>query len=314
MYLFISRRNYIEESGHLPLDPNMSSKQRCFVIMPFSKTSEAHTEEYWTKHFNTYLKPLVEESANLEAHRSEALRGDILKQIITDLVTSPVVVADLTDGNPNVYWELGIRQSFKHGTITIAEEGTKRPFDLSIKGILNYYPNDHLKDAEFRGMFKKALLDCLEHPEKPDSHVLETLTGRGTIYQIIQQDESIRRIEGLLGESMRNIAVQEEIMQAVEQNKKEPEKRVYVTKRLSSAAMELLLTHRYLDEDSSFYNSLYRCFFLVSTINDQLRSWESHPENTEAWFIESKDSHLPLFKRHQKVLEDVKNKLVAKRF
>ncbi len=99
-------------------------KQKCFVIMPFSKTSEKHTKEYWTKHYETFIKPLIESGHSLIAERSSPLRGDILRQIVTDLVTAPIVVADLTDANPNVYWELGVRQSFKHGTITIAEEGT----------------------------------------------------------------------------------------------------------------------------------------------------------------------------------------------
>lgn len=89
--------------------------------MPFSKTTDKHTEDYWTEHFERFLKPLIEENPGLEARRSEPLRGDILRQIITDLVVSRVVVADLTDHNPNVYWELGVRQSFQHGTVTIAE-------------------------------------------------------------------------------------------------------------------------------------------------------------------------------------------------
>ena len=79
-----------------------------------------------------FLGPLIEESGELEAYRSEPIRGDVLRQIITNLVFYPVVVADLTDNNPNVYWELGVRQSFKHGTITIAEYGTKLPFDVSV--------------------------------------------------------------------------------------------------------------------------------------------------------------------------------------
>ena len=98
--------------------------------MPFSKTTNEHTEDYWTNHFNKVLKPLIEEDTTVEAHRSTPMRGDILKQIINDLVVDPIVVADLTDKNENVYWELGVRQSFKHGTITIAEEKTVLPFDI----------------------------------------------------------------------------------------------------------------------------------------------------------------------------------------
>jgi len=105
----------------------------CFVIMPFRKTTNKHTVDYWNKHFEIFLKPLIEENPQLEAHRSKALRGDILREIITDLVNSRVIVADLTDLNINVFWELGVRQSFKHGTVTIAEENTELPFDIDKK-------------------------------------------------------------------------------------------------------------------------------------------------------------------------------------
>ena len=91
-----------------------------------------HTTEYWREFYEECLKPLIEKNANIVAFRSEALRGDILSQIITDLVYSDIVVADLTDANPNVYWELGVRQSFAHRTITIMESGQQLPFDLGI--------------------------------------------------------------------------------------------------------------------------------------------------------------------------------------
>lgn len=114
------------------------TEQKCFIIMPFSKTTEKHTEEYWTNHYEQFLKPLIESNFKIKVHRSEALRGSIINQIITDLVISNIVVADLTDHNSNVFWELGVRQSFKHGTITIAEVGTSLPSDIGTKGTLYY--------------------------------------------------------------------------------------------------------------------------------------------------------------------------------
>ena len=102
----------------------MSEKKlKCFVIMPFAQSSDEHTEEYWTNHFYKFLKPEIEKIPSLKASRSDELRGDILKKIINDIYNSYVVVADLTDHNSNVFWELGIRQSFKYRTITTAEEG-----------------------------------------------------------------------------------------------------------------------------------------------------------------------------------------------
>ena len=70
----------------------MDNKKRVFVIMPFSKTIEHHTEQYWMRHFNSYLKPLIERNENLEAFRSH---GELLRKGLTDYETvssMPVVV------------------------------------------------------------------------------------------------------------------------------------------------------------------------------------------------------------------------------
>jgi len=144
--------------------------------MPFSQT-EMHSKAYWNRHFKEFLKPLIKECGDLKVSRSKALRGDLVKEIVESLYDSDIVVADLTDWNPNVFWELGVRLSFKHGTITIAEEGTKLPFDISTKGTL-YYPENHIRIQEFRTQFKKAIKDCLDKPDKPDSRVLEILQSR----------------------------------------------------------------------------------------------------------------------------------------
>ena len=76
--------------------------------MPFSKTTEEHTEEYWTSQFETFLKPLIEENPNLEAlaqpHRTytgpmereqeearillDALRDNLKKELLASLRSS----------------------------------------------------------------------------------------------------------------------------------------------------------------------------------------------------------------------------------
>jgi len=144
--------------------------------MPFAETNKVRTEKYWSEHYKEFLKPIIEEVTGIVVHRSAPMRGDILKDIIKDLIHSDIVVADLTDSNPNVFWELGVRQSFKHGTITIAEEGTKLPFDISSKGTLFYSKKNHLKSKQFIKQLKLAIRDCIKKPNRPDSTVLETLT------------------------------------------------------------------------------------------------------------------------------------------
>ena len=176
-------------------------KLKCFVIMPFSESSEDHDEKYWTNHFENFLKPEIEKVPNLNAQRSDELRADILKQIILNLYDSFIVVADLTDRNANVYWELGIRQSIKVKTITIAEEGTKLPFDVSTKSTLFYQPNAPKGDKVFCKKFNDALIDCIENPEKSDSVVLDALSVRDLIKDTNrsnnqrQNESSIKKLE-----------------------------------------------------------------------------------------------------------------------
>jgi hypothetical protein len=71
--------------------------------MHFSKSRENHPEAYWTNHYTNFIKPLIEEVSGIEVHKVEALHGDILRQIITNLVVSHIVVAELIDHNPNVF-------------------------------------------------------------------------------------------------------------------------------------------------------------------------------------------------------------------
>jgi len=263
-----------------------TKRQGCLVIMPFGKTTDEHTEAYWTKHFKDFLKPLIEENPELEARRSEPLRGDILTQIITALVVSRVVVADLTDHNPNVYWELGVRQSFKHGTITIAEEGMEFPFDVGREAILSYYPKDHLKMSGFCKSFKQAVRDCLANPDRPDSHVLETLSGRGTLFEIFRRDEAMRRLSAVLSELETNSNTLKRILERAKANQKHPEDRRLITNRFKKAAAELLVTNRYIDKDESFYQLVSDCLSWVDVLNGQLNSWESLADTTEKYLLE----------------------------
>ena len=259
----------------------------CFVIMPFSKTREEHTKKYWTDHFEKFLKPIIEENPELKAHRSKALRGDILKEIITNLVSAPIVVADITDRNPNVYWELGVRQSYRYGTITIAEEGTNLPSDISGKGTL-FYSNNHLKNEEFREDFKEALNDCLLNPDKSDSIVKEALIGRGTFFEFFQLDETLRRLQAVMKEQSWNETVLEECIQLAKENQgKDPGDCQVPSSRIRLVASELLLTDRYVDVDEPFYTQIGMYWAVFSALNARIDEWGLDVENTGHWILES---------------------------
>jgi hypothetical protein len=279
---------------------NIEEQKKCFVIMPFSKTI-AHGEEYWTKNYTNFLQPLIV-AAGLIPYRSSPLRNNIVEQIIKDLITAPIVVADLTDANPNVYWELGVRQSFKHGTVTIAQQGTNLPFDIGSKATLYYIAQestDHTQNVPFVTRFTQALLDCVSNPESPDSVILQTITGRATLYQITTKAESLRKLTALLIENEYNCRLLDTVSDFCNKNfglralKREKACSV-VTARMRLICLENLLVNRYLDTKDSFYEHAHKYYTYATAINEQLPEWGERPLSTEEWLSQ----HLLLLKPH----------------
>ena len=270
--------------------------KKCFVIMPFSKTTSRRTERYWTDHYNNFLKPKIDSVEGIEAERSKPLRGQILKDIITHLIFADIVVADLTDNNPNVFYELGIRQSFKHGTITIAEDGTKLPFDIKGKGVLLYHPKDHIKNAAFEKDFIEALKDCLSNPNRPDSIVLETISGRGSFYELIHSEEIMRRLWAITSEFLHN---RKHLWKLIERakDKKNGKGKGFTTDLFRVACIELLISNRYLSEDNEFYEIYEKYYGDLIAFNARIVDWPSREKTITEWFIKREDSMV-------KVLED----------
>lgn len=151
---------------------------KIFVIMPFSKTTERHDKSYWDyfygkvcdiirrKHYETIKK--LFDVPDFQITRASAPQGNITKSIVKDLKESDIVIAVLTDHNPNVFYELGIRHTQSNKTIMLCEESQKIPFDLSNYGVGLY------KDNRFRyRRIETELLERLEQiasdPDRPDN-------------------------------------------------------------------------------------------------------------------------------------------------
>ena len=53
-----------------------------------------------------------------------------------DLQAADLVVADLTEANPNVYYELALRHATAKPFIHLARDRTKLPFDLKVMDVI----------------------------------------------------------------------------------------------------------------------------------------------------------------------------------
>jgi hypothetical protein len=291
----------------------MTDRDKCFIIMPFSETSEKHNDVYWTKHYEGFLKPLIEENTSISASRVNELRGDILLKIITELVTSQIVIADLTDENPNVFWELGIRQSFKHGTITIAEKGTELPFDLSLKNTI-FYDKDKFNDKQFKSKFLEAVQDCLDNPKRPDSHVLSNLSGRGSLFEIFHRDETIRRIDAILEDIDYNYYLIKDFYSKRKYNKKKLEwfGKISTAPLMRWSSLELLLTNRYIDADKNFYDNVSNYHHLIKGLNLKFDKWQHNAKQIEKTLFPFEQRILSTSKSFSKDVKNIRDDLIKK--
>lgn len=126
----------------------------CFVIMPFGQTTETHTEAYWSQHFERFIQPAVERAmkdGRTLGYRALVIRGEygrIPNNVFERLQHAKVVLADLSDANPNVLYELGVRHTLRSRTILIIERGQKIPFYFHDYDVIEYNPADYVSFAE----------------------------------------------------------------------------------------------------------------------------------------------------------------------
>jgi len=108
----------------------MSDERICFFIAPIGSknTPERIRTEQVLEHI---VSPAVEKHGYkvLAAHKLPE-PGSITGQIIKYLESASLVAADLSDHNPNVFYELAIRHALKKSVVQLLLEGQSIPFDL----------------------------------------------------------------------------------------------------------------------------------------------------------------------------------------
>lgn len=164
------------------------SAKTCFVIMAIgdqhlSDGTVIKKEELKDKYDNLIKEAIQKANSSIEVVRADEISapGTMSTDIVTRIMHSDYVIADISYPNPNVFYELGLRHACKPGTIIIKEKGSASvPFDIS-----------HLRHIEFENTtnglkalseeLKKVLAILSAKPDLPDNQFLEL--ARLTNYQ-----------------------------------------------------------------------------------------------------------------------------------
>lgn len=149
--------NYIERTCiEIRRLEEQQPRRKCFVIMPFSGTASCNEDE-WTDTFEKLIRPGVESTGTYECYRSAPLFGDVVAQIFDSLNSAEIVVADLTDGRPNVFYELGVRHSPQDASILITQSMSDVPSNLRQSAIILYKRQTELDRQKLRDELRKAV-------------------------------------------------------------------------------------------------------------------------------------------------------------
>ncbi|WP_157510444.1 hypothetical protein [Flavobacterium frigidarium] len=154
-------------------------EDNCFVIMAISDQKyddlEISADQLKDDYENVIKPAILSARSKMNIVRADecAVPGTITTDILTHLMYDTFVIADVTFPNPNVFYELGLRHSFKPGTILIKNSSVKikTPFDISHQRYIEYECTpkgiqDLAKQLrEFFNWYDK-------NPLKPDNQVL----------------------------------------------------------------------------------------------------------------------------------------------
>lgn len=107
------------------------NSRRCFVISPIGEL-ESETRRRSDQVLRHIITPAVKE-CGYEPIRADQISepGLITRQVIQHIIDSPLVIADLTERNPNVFYELAVRHAIRKPLVQIIQKGEQIPFDVA---------------------------------------------------------------------------------------------------------------------------------------------------------------------------------------
>ena len=174
----------------------------CFVVMGFGKKTDYETGR--TLDLNATYREIIRPaaiSAGLRCIRADEVMhsGHIDLPMYEMLLRAELVIADISTGNPNALYELGVRHALKpFSTIIMKESRGKLHFDLNHTNTFTY---DHLGEDIGASEARRAIQD-LSHlilevlsTQRPDSPVYTFIP------RLVQPRMSDEQIEALIQQS-----------------------------------------------------------------------------------------------------------------
>ncbi len=163
----------------------MPEEKQCFVIAPIGE-AESDTRKRSDQILKHIIAPAAK-SCGYKAIRADQISepGIITSQVIQHIVDDPLVIADLTGRNPNVFYELAIRHAIKKPLVQIIKKGESIPFDVAGTRTVNvdHHDLDSVEEA------KEEIVKQIKATEK-DAGDVDTPISVALDLQILRQSDN----------------------------------------------------------------------------------------------------------------------------
>lgn len=161
--------------------------KKCFVITPIGNETDS-IRRHIDGIIDAVISPVLDQKYKINVAHRMANPGSINRQILQEIYESDLVVANLTEKNPNVMYELAFRHSLGTPCIIIAEVNTDLPFDINGERTI-FYINDSQGVIELKEKLKECEASIEFESDKKVGPIYEALR------EIIDQKNIIENIE-----------------------------------------------------------------------------------------------------------------------
>lgn len=129
----------------------------CFVVCPIGEDN-SNTRNRSDKLLKHIIEPVCDKN-NLKVIRVDTLNSSdsITNTIVEYLNTADLVIADLSDHNPNAFYEIGYRSALKKPIIHLKSKETSIPFDISSIRTFDYDLTDLDAVTELKQRLNKTI-------------------------------------------------------------------------------------------------------------------------------------------------------------
>ena len=167
------------------------SSKDCFIIMPFSD-QPGYEPGHFTHVYEDIIEPACKK-ASVKCYRGDTTNEPniIHIDIVKNLIAAPLCICDMSSRNPNVMFELGLRQAFRLPTVLIADDITPQIFDVSPIRCMGY--NHELKYRDVRNdqeRLSKVIIETIKARKPIPNSILDMMGVDSAILPKISNDKS----------------------------------------------------------------------------------------------------------------------------